>query len=455
MNAATRELPDDASGLQHLTAFLSVARTNSVTKTAMLVFKAPSAVTRAIIELENSLGATLFERKPRGMLLTSSGEAVRRRAVRIQEEVQAAADEFCRSMQRVSPTLRNSVANLLFHPRKVNLLVQLADLRNITAAAASLGISQAGASMALSRIEDSIGQPLFRRMMQGMAATDQAARLILRAKRIQAEMRHMRADLWAATGSLCGSVTIGTLPLGRTLIVPTAIAAALNRHPGLKVTTVESPYEQLAALLRSGEIDMVFGALRTSGSGEGLVTEHLFNDQLSVVARAGHPLSARECIGLECLLRERWVLPRPETPARRLLDASFQELGLRPPVPCVETGDLALLRRMLACSDMVTAISPRQLFFEMRAGELEELPVCLARTRRSIGLTLRQGAMLSPAATAILQEIRSLARGADSLFALEKMIPAPEPLRPQPGARRRLHRQQQAASVFWLPTLVQ
>jgi LysR family transcriptional regulator of gallate degradation len=423
--AQLREFRDDpiecAEGLQHLKVFLAVAGSNSIAKTAPLVYKAPSAVTRSILELERSLGTTLFERKPRGMLLTASGVAVRTRAARIHEEVQAAADEYCRTARQSSPCLRNSICNLFSNGRKLQLLVQLADLRSLTTAATSLGISQAGASMALARMESAIGESLFRRVMEGMVATEAAERLVLRAKRILAEMRHMRADVSAHFGKLAGSVTIGTLPLGRTLVVPTAIAAAVDLYPGLRVTMIESPYEQLVSLLRCGEVDMVFGALRCVHPSEGLKTEHLFSDQMSIVARAGHPLAQRDRLDLEDLLEERWILARPDTPGRRLVEASFHEAGLPAPVPSVETGDLALLRLMLVCSNMITAISAQQLFFELHAGTIVELPVELANTTRQIGLTLREGALLSPAATVVLEEIRRLGQRADFSFEFPKL----------------------------------
>jgi DNA-binding transcriptional LysR family regulator len=76
----------------------------------------------------------------------------------------------------------------------------------------------------------------------------------------------------------------------------------------------------------------------------------------------------------------------------------------------VETGDLAILRQLLNSSDMLTAISPPQFMFEIRAGMLAELPVALGVTTRQIGLTLREGAMLSPAALAVLDAICGVAR---------------------------------------------
>jgi LysR family transcriptional regulator of gallate degradation len=80
--------------LRHLQAFSAVAATGSVTQAADTLFRVASAVTRAVAELEASLGVSLFERKARGMLMNGYGEAVRARAQRVEQEFAAACQEL-------------------------------------------------------------------------------------------------------------------------------------------------------------------------------------------------------------------------------------------------------------------------------------------------------------------------------------------------------------------------
>ncbi|MBF0325914.1 LysR family transcriptional regulator [Magnetospirillum moscoviense] len=410
MNIAHADAITPELTLTHLRAFLSVATTGSITKSSDDIFKASSAITRSIRELERALGVVLFERKPRGMLLSAYGEAVLRRAARINDQAEQTVEELCRS-RALGAISRNVLANLMFSGRKLQMLEQLAELRHLSAAADKLGMSQAGASMALSRIEGAIGQPLFHRMPQGMVASDKADKLVAAAKRIFAELRHMEADISGLAGTQAGTVIIGALPLGRTYILPTAIAHTLKRFPKIRVKMVEAPYEVLVSGLRTGDIDLIFGALRSEALCRGLLTESLFEDRIGIVARAGHPLADRPMIALESLLNEQWILPRPDAPGRRLIDDSFAELGLTPPEASVETGDLAIVRQLLGSSDMLTAMSPRQLQVEIESGVLVELQVPLGQTTRQIGLTLRDGALLPPIAQAILDGIRLHAVG--------------------------------------------
>lgn len=418
--------PSPISVLDHLRPFMAVAQEGSVVRGAEQVFKAPSAVTRSVMELERSLGVALFERKPRGMLRNAYGQAVWDRAQRIHEEALAAAEEFLRTLT-ASASLHNVLVNLMFNGRKLQLLIGLSEHRSMSATAAHLGLTQAGASMALSRMEAALGHPLFQRMMQGMVPTDAAARLVVRAKRVFSEIRHMQSDLAAISGSLAGVVTLGTLPLGRTFVVPTGIAHALTLHPGLRVVTFESHYEQLIASLRSGDIDVVFGALRPAEAAQGLVTEALFSDRIGILARSGHPLAQKTALALQDLLNQSWILPRPNAPGRRLVEALFRNAGLELPAPSVETGDLAMLRQLLNSSDMVTAISPHQLMFEIADGSLTELPVQIGTTTRQIGFTLRQGSVLSSSALAVLDAIRAQARAVGSVAPDANYLRSPTP----------------------------
>lgn len=69
--------------LNELRIFLAVAREGSVTRAAERLHYVQSNVTARIRQLEEQLGASLFQRKNRGMHLTTSGELLREYAEKI------------------------------------------------------------------------------------------------------------------------------------------------------------------------------------------------------------------------------------------------------------------------------------------------------------------------------------------------------------------------------------
>src|ERR1700739_2651120 len=74
--------------------FEAAARTLSFTKAAEELFITQSAVSRQIKALEDHLGIRLFERRPRALALTESGQALQRISADVLERLQAASDQL-------------------------------------------------------------------------------------------------------------------------------------------------------------------------------------------------------------------------------------------------------------------------------------------------------------------------------------------------------------------------
>lgn len=390
--------------LRHLRAFLAVAEQGSANRAGAALFRAQSAVSRSVHKLERDLGVELFERRARGMLLTEYGRALLVRARRVHAEMQRARGEVAALADKGA--VRNAaVFAMLTNERRVRAFVALCEQHHMPSVAESLGITQPAVSMAIRQLEDSIGVPLFERSARGMIPTPAGAALALRLKRARAEVRHAVADVAALRGITQGTVTVGALPLGRTRLLPESIAALVAAYPGLRVATVEGSFETLAAALRAGDLDFILGALRTAGYASDLEGVPLADDELGIVARRGHPWADRKRIPIADLARARWVLPRVNTPNRTLFERALAARGLPSPDVVVETSDLAVLRGVLSNSDLLTAISPRQLSYELGAGLLVVLPIALPDTRRVIGITRRTDGLVWPGAKLLMDEI--------------------------------------------------
>lgn len=157
-----------------------------------------------------------------------------------------------------------------------------------------LAITQAAVSIAVRDIEQSLGVLLFTRSSKGMIPTESGSLLALHVKRALTEVRSGAAEVAALKGVTHGTVRVGALPLGRTRLLPAAIARLTKEHAGLQIATVEGSFEFLAAALRSGDVDFILGALRPADYASDLSGEALLEHELAVVARRGHPLAARK-----------------------------------------------------------------------------------------------------------------------------------------------------------------
>jgi LysR family transcriptional regulator of gallate degradation len=391
--------------LRHLHAFNAVAASGGIRRSSESLFRASSAVARSVAALEESLDAQLFERKGRGMLLTAAGEEVRKRADRIEAELHAVREEAVRLRDRNGAKVGGIEA--LLNERRLQAATLLAEMHHMPSVAHVMGVSQSAVSQAVARLEDMLGQSLFLRTAHGMMPTDAGRRWTESFERVLSELRHIPEDIAALAGVVLGVVTIGALPLARSQLLPTAIASVLKRHPQLHIRSLESPYEELTASLLSGRIDFIVGAQRAS-SADVFESRSLFQDKAALVARTGHPLTQRKKLTLQDLAGYPWVLSRSGTPLRESLVQFFNRQGEAPPSPAVETGDLALLRGLLVSSDMLTVLSAHQLHHEVQTGQLVVLPFEMPGMERSIGITTRKNAHLSPGAYALLAEIEAI-----------------------------------------------
>jgi LysR family transcriptional regulator of gallate degradation len=395
-----------AISLHHLHAFSTVATTGGIRRSADMLYRASSAVARSVAALEESLDIQLFERKGRGMLLTAAGDTVRLRAQMIEAELREVRDDAVRLAARDGALIGSTEA--LFNERRLQAAVMLADAHHMPTVARLMGMSQSAVSQAIAKLEIALGQTLFRRSAHGMLPSDAGTRWMVRFSRVLMELEHIASDVAALKGVLQGVITVGALPLARTLMLPAAITELVRKYPRLQVRSLESTYEELTAGLLSGRVDFIIGALRRP-TGQGLEASVLLQDEIAVIAGAGHPLASLRNLGVDDLERFPWVLSRSGTPLRMSLEQFFKDQGRAPPQPAVETGDLALLRGLLVSSEMITVLSAHQLHYEIATGQLAVLDFPMRGLGRQIGVTTRQGAYLSPGANALLAELKRAA----------------------------------------------
>jgi LysR family transcriptional regulator of gallate degradation len=387
--------------LRRLRALLAVAEEGAIVRASATLHRSQSVVTRAVLELEQEIGAPLFERSRQGMLPTDIGRLLLHRVRRALDELRVAE----RDLAEAGAPAR--FAQKLSH-RQLQVLIAIADGQSETQAARRLALTQPAVNRSLRELERLIGKPLFYRMPRGMIPTTAGEALVRRAKLALAEIDRVGDDIAAHRGRLTGRIGIGTLPLCATLLVPRAIDRLLREYPDLDVTILDGSYDALLASLRCGDIDILVGALRSPPPVGDVVQERLFDDQLSIVARSDHPLAGRPSLALRELAREQWIVPRRGTPARGRFEEIFALARIPPPVHAIESGSWVTVRALLLESDRLTVISRQQMRFEEESGMLTVLRVDLPGSVRPIGVTTRRGASPSRGVELLVGQLRAV-----------------------------------------------
>jgi LysR family transcriptional regulator of gallate degradation len=251
---------------------------------------------------------------------------------------------------------------------------------------------------------------LFYRDRSGLRLTESGEKTHKCIKLALAELLQAEEEVSAYQGQMSGRIVIGTLPFSTGLLLPLALEDVLARHPGLKVSVVDGTYASLLHQLRFADIDIIVGALRDPLPGTDIQQETLFEDQLALVVRAGHPLANRRLKSLHDLKDAAWIMPMPGTPAQAAFDQSFQAEGIAPPQASLRINSPLLMQAMLAASDRVALMSPRHVAGEVKAGLLRILPVAVRHATRRIGITTRSGFLPPPGTKQLLEAFRNASR---------------------------------------------
>ncbi len=400
-------MPFAMPNLRHLRVFMEVAKCRSISKAAPRVFLSQPAITQAIGKLETLLETELFERHSNGMFPTPSGEAWYNRVRRCMNYLERGIRAALKSSQSQS----GSPAQLLplLSTTQLRALVAVTESHSFSVASRHLELSQSSLHRAARELEHLLGITLFEKARSGITPT-RAAEILARAAKLGiAEIEQGYYEISALQFREVGKIVMGSMPLARTSILPDVINRFSLAHPDIGINVVDAPYDDLLFHLRSGDLDLLVGALRYPAPADDIIQEELLSPPLAIVGRKDHPLRRAGHLKLEDLAGYGWVVPRKGTPTRAFFDTLFTGRSITPPTRLVETSSQILIRELLSGSDRLTLISTHQIEHELRQGILGVIPFALSHTRRPIGVTLRRDWQPTPTQRHFLEMLREAA----------------------------------------------
>jgi len=395
------------ANLRHLHCFREVALLGSVSAAARSVHLSQPAVTQAIAGLERYFGAPLLRRISTGVSLTQAGQTCLERIERSILQLRDALNEATRA----AGTERTDVERLV-RSNQLDALGAIIEHGNFSVAARARRVSQPSIHRSARTLERLLGVPLFEKTSFGITPTREAERLARRARLAFAEIEQARAEVHALSGGESGRTVIAALPLARSYLLPAALLEFAQEHPRHGVTIIEGTYEHLLSGLRSGESELMIGALRDPAPFADVLQEHLFDDPLAIIVRAEHPLVRRRRLTAASLRKFQWIAPRAGSPLRVHFDALLASTGLPMQSPPLECNSLAAARAFLLESDRIMLLSAHQIHYEMKAGLLVALPHPAGNVLRPIGLTLRHDWHPTSTQQRLLEILRRTARAA-------------------------------------------
>jgi DNA-binding transcriptional LysR family regulator len=258
-------------------------------------------------------------------------------------------------------------------------------------------------SQQIRRLEDELGLAVVERTTRRVSLTDAGELLVVRARRILAELEAAETELQGLRGMFTGHVTIGAMHTMGPVDLSLALALFRERHPNVEFTVREQSSEEMAEMLRVDELDLAFLSVTEQVESHGLGLRQLVSEELVALLPPGHRLGKRPQVRMAELADEVFISFRTGARLRELLVSAGREAGFEPRVT-LESNESQRIRRLVSRS-LGVAILPRS-DAEGPGAEVEVVTLVDPRLERDITLAWREGRRHAPAAAEFLELAR-------------------------------------------------
>jgi LysR family transcriptional regulator, transcription activator of glutamate synthase operon len=264
--------------------------------------------------------------------------------------------------------------------------------RHFTRAADELHLAQSALSHQIRLLERELGTPLFERTSRRVRVTEAGEAIVVRARRILAEVEGARHDIDELRGVVRGRIWVGPLLPAGDLDVAGLLAGFSLDHPGVEVALREGVASDMLSLLAADELDVAF-CLVAGVISEEFAVEPMSREEV-VLAYAPDQAPSANRIGMAELRRRPLVAPRRGSAIASVIERLFADAG-EPLQLTLESGDPFLLRA-LAARGFAVAVLPRSLTL-LDGPDIEVRPFD-PPVHLPVALVWRRDRALSPAA---------------------------------------------------------
>jgi DNA-binding transcriptional LysR family regulator len=270
-------------------------------------------------------------------------------------------------------------------------------------AADTVGRTQPAVSIAIRRLEEEIGAPLFDRSQKTPTLTEAGAVIQDYAQRILTLRDQARGAVGELRTLKRGLVRIGANESTSLYLLPQIILAFRERHPEVKVEIYRHVSERLPREVLERNVD--FAVLASEPGDRDLESFCVLKDELVLILNPEHALAARTAVTVEELGGESFLAHNVKTASRNKVIDVFAEhhtpLNITLELATVET-----IKRFVQLNVGLAFVPHMCVREELERGTLASVPVEGLTYFRTLWVTHRRNATFSHAAAAFLAVLR-------------------------------------------------
>ncbi len=286
---------------------------------------------------------------------------------------------------------------------ELQVFLTVAKEGSFSRAAERLYRTQPAVSLAIRKLEDSLGQPLFVRGARPVRMTDAGTLLREYAERLINLRDEVKKSLMELDGLKRGELSLGVNESSIHALLP-ALAQFRELHPGVQVRvhrmfSRDIPHEVVNYRLDLGAVSFVPRETQ-------LQATEILKDELTLVVPPKHVLAKKKEVDIEELAKENFIAHIVESPFRRKVIELFARHRTPLNMP-IEMPTIESIKRFVQMG-MGVAIVPRMcVVWEVEHGWLKELKIRQLSIPRHLYIISRRGARLPHAATEFMRILKS------------------------------------------------
>jgi DNA-binding transcriptional LysR family regulator len=294
--------------------------------------------------------------------------------------------------------------NTNFSPtiRQLRAFFAVYQLKKLSAAAQRLFVTQSAVSMLIRQLEDGLDTRLFDRTTRSLKATAAAEQMMVTVERILRDVDSLSADFRELATLERGRVTLAITPTLSALLLPDAMRAFNEQHPGVRVLVNDCAPDQFISRILGEHVD--FGIGTPERPGAEVEVQRLMRDHLALVCREDHPLAKARVVRWTDLARHPVITVRPGYGVRPLIDGTAADAGVA--LDVVNEVSFLSTAIWMTAAGMGASIMP-SAFARAEANPSLVIKILSSpRVERDISIVTKRGHSLSAAARAFIEALK-------------------------------------------------
>jgi LysR family hydrogen peroxide-inducible transcriptional activator len=189
---------------------------------------------------------------------------------------------------------------------ELKYIVAVAREKHFGHAAEACFVAQPTLSVAIKKLEDELGVPIFERGGSEISMTPLGVQIVAQAERVLEQTAAIREIAKQNKDPLTGQLRLGVIYTVAPYLLPQLVRSMIERVPQMPLVLQENFTAKLVEMLRQGELDAAIMAQPFPQ--QGLLVQPLYDEAFVVAMPSSHPWSTRERINAGDLKNQTMLL---------------------------------------------------------------------------------------------------------------------------------------------------